>query len=163
MRFPRAGKSDRGGFTLIELMVVLAMMAILMASLTAAVRTAMRESRISKATAEVREITHAILAYENAEQTHRIPTMNRMDATEQSLSFILGKGNDSDGNKLPVFYEAAVDESGRILDPWGTPYRVTVKESDVRLKEKSSKITSATFIPNFYRLDADDESREGDK
>ena len=163
MRFLRTGKSAQGGFTLIELMVSLAMMAILLASLTAAVRTAMRESKITKATAEVREITHAILAYENAEQTHRIPTMNRMDATEQSLSFILGKENDSDGNKLPVFYEAAVDESGRILDPWGTPYRVTVIKSDASLKEKSSKITSATFIPNFYRLDADDESREGDK
>ena len=146
----------RKGFTLVELMVVIAMLGVLVASLTAAVRAAMRQSKIAKATTEVREITHAILAYENAAKDNKLPSIEKQDASRSTLKFLLGEGTDADGNRLPIFYEAAL-VGDMILDPWGTPYKVLIREQDVTLKAKESSLETATFMPNFYRMSAEDE------
>ena len=146
----------RRAFTLIELLVVIAMIGILMGALVAAVRHVMQQSKISAAETEVRELTHAILAYENAAKDHKLPTMDRAEATEDRIGFLVGKGTDTDGNALPVFYEAPFTD-GAVVDPWGHPYRITIKEKSVTLKEKVSQLTTSTYIPNAYRLTADDE------
>ena len=52
------------GFTLIELLVVLAMIMILAGAMTASVNAARRRARISKAQQEMKELTNAILAFE---------------------------------------------------------------------------------------------------
>ena len=55
----------RRGFTLVELMVVLAMAAIIIAALTTAVTEARERAKIERARSEASIMTQAILAYEN--------------------------------------------------------------------------------------------------
>ena len=66
-------------FTLVELIVVIAIIAILMASIGASVRKAQLRSRIARAEAEANEITNAIRAYENFVDTG-IPERGDVDA-----------------------------------------------------------------------------------
>ena len=53
------------GFTLIELLVVIGMLVVLMGAVTTSVGQSRRRTQISKATQDVKEITNAILAYQN--------------------------------------------------------------------------------------------------
>ena len=53
------------GFTLVELLVVIGMIAILIAALTTSMAAAQERARIQKATSDVKVISQAILAYEN--------------------------------------------------------------------------------------------------
>ena len=55
----------KSGFTLMELLVVIGMIAILTGAASSSVMKARKRSQIARAEAEVREITNAILAYEN--------------------------------------------------------------------------------------------------
>ena len=119
------------GFTLVELVVVVAMILILAAAMTTSVSGARARARVSRAQAETREITNAILAYANYTDDGSLSsvTMNDSPSSESTLAFILGKGPDQRGAKVPVLYNASVT-GGQILDPWGKPYRVTVKQGD---------------------------------
>ena len=53
------------GFTLIELLVVIGMIAVLTGAASSSVMKARRRSQIARAETEAREMTNAILAYEN--------------------------------------------------------------------------------------------------
>ena len=147
----------RKGFTIIELLVVIAMLMVLAGSIGVGVSSAQKNARKAKATATVRELTNAILAYENANKTHELPTMNG-PATKSSLAFLLGKGETgADKNKIQVLFN--IDTRGDTLyDPWGNAYEVLIKQSTATVKDDAiDGITTTTFIPNFYRLNADEE------
>ena len=62
-------------FTLIELLVVVAMIAIILGALTTSVSSARKRAQIQKATAEVKIISQAILAYENWDRGNEMPSM----------------------------------------------------------------------------------------
>lgn len=145
------------GFTLIELMVVLAMIMILAAALTSSIAGARERAKITSATVAVQEITKAILMYENFAPSRDLSEVVRekQDATESSLAFILGSGEtDIGGNKIPVLYNAEI-KGGKILDPWGTPYKVTIKQNSISMENQSAVLQAtrqtATSIPNFWR------------
>lgn len=152
----------RRGFTLVELLVVIAMLMLLMGSVTSAIMTAQRRAKISKATVEVKEITNAILAFENYSSDglskHKIP--NWQEATESTLAFILGKETGENGETIPVLYNAAI-RNKRILDPWGRPYRVQIRQGTVKIQNKGSNgslssTQTAVAFPNFYRRQAEE-------
>lgn len=147
----------RRGFTLVELLVVVGMIAVIMGAITTSISGARARARVVKATADVKEMTNAILAYENYSVggEHRIPTMDE-DANDKKLAFILGKGPAADnGEPVPVLYNAAIAADGMIRDPWGTPYRVKIEETTQ--DEVESDVGNSTFLtgyalPNFNRL-----------
>ena len=143
----------RRGFTLVELLVVVAMIMILAAAMTTSVSGARARARISRAQTDVREITNAILAYANytSDGTLSSVTMKDTLATETALAFILGKGPDQRGAKVPVLYNASVT-GGQILDPWGKPYRVTVKQGDTVAPPGVQNLSIRLFYPNWHRL-----------
>lgn len=151
---------NKRGFTLIELLVVVAMVAILGAAFTSSATSARERARIQKATAEVKVITQAILAYENWDQgggRRRLPERRKVDIDKSagSLGFILGEGGDAQsGGKIPVMLMAALNSGGKMLDPWGTPYKVTIKESSltVRPGSASGNLQTGYFLPNWYRI-----------
>ena len=142
----------RRGFTLVELMVVLAMIAIIAAALSTGVTSAQRRMRISRAQTEAREITNAILAYQNYDEAGSLSkyTMNDQEADESSLGFILGKVTARNAN-VPVLYNAAIT-GGRILDPWGHPYRITVKQGETINPPGVSGVRIRPFYPNWHRI-----------
>lgn len=144
----------RRAFTLIELMVVVAMIAILIASVGTSVVGAQKRARIEKATAEVKEMTNAILAYENFARgrKYELPTLNKAEAGEDTVGFILGhsSGNDS-AQDIPVLFNASLNGNGKILDPWGHPYIVTIESGTINTPSSWS-YQSGYALPNFNRL-----------
>ena len=151
------------GFTLIELLVVIAMIAVLTGVASSSVMKARKRAQISRAETEVREMTNAILAYENYARAggYGLETMDA-DATISTVGFILGKGETSDsGEKIPVLYNGAVGADGTLRDPWGKPYRVRIVEGTVPSVSSTAASSMATgyMIPNFYRLSIGERNR----
>ena len=158
----KEGKREEGkgkrGFTLVELLVVVAMIAIIIAAISTAVAGANERAKVQKALAEVKVVSQAIMAYENWDQgggRHELPTLNKQDADKGSIGFILGDGGDAQsGGKIPVMLMAALTSGGKMLDPWGTPYKVTIKENafSIRAGAASGSLQTGFFMPNWYRV-----------
>lgn len=151
----------RRGFTLVELLVVVGMIAVLMGAMTTSVRAARHRARVQKATSDVKVISQAILAYENYGNSgaHELPTLTRAEAGKDTLGFLLGDGSGpQSGGQMPVLLQAALASGGKILDPWGHPYLVTIKSKGVSLKVKTATgaLNTGYYLPNFYRLSEDE-------
>lgn len=149
----------RKAFTLVELLIVIAMIAVLMGAATSVVVKAQKRAKITRAETDIREMTNAILAYENWASRHSFDGISKgeTDASESSLSFILG-GETVNGHKVPVLYNAAVSKDGSIRDPWGTPYRVKIEDAgSIRIEDDViENMTTVINIPNMYRLSGEE-------
>ena len=144
----------RKAFTLIELLVVVAMVAVLIGAFTSGIAKAQRRSKISRAQTEAREITNAILAYANYAEDgtlSELTGLNDSEATESNLKFVLGKVTKR-GSTVPVLYNASVAKDGRFLDPWGNPYRVTVKKGERVTPPGVPAMNVGVFYPNWHRV-----------
>ena len=149
----------RGGFTLVELLVVVGMIAILLGALTTSITAAQQRARVQKATSDVKVIAQAILASENYAQggEYKIKTMAWTDADASSLDFVLGRGGTTDsGDKIPAMLMASLSAGGKMRDPWGTPYKITVREGAIAGMNSMSSLTTGYYLPNFNRLDAEE-------
>lgn len=154
-------KVEKSGFTLVELLVVMGMLMLLAGAITTSVSGAHRRAKIQQATVEAQEMTKAILAYENFGKGYTLEThlMNNQPASEQSLGFILGKEkmqNQGQNGQIPVLFNAAVKKSGRILDPWGNPYYVTIRREAVDQQNVNLRFNSYVVFPNYNRRPADE-------
>ena len=150
-------------FTLIELLVVIAMLAILVGALGSGMNQARKRAMIAKATQDVKEITNAILAYENFART-LTDVAGEGDTTEGNMGMILGNHTTPKGEKVPVLYNAQLKKTGggyAICDPWGTPYRYIIRKADTINPQNKNQYRTAFYLPNFYRL-SDDERRYSD-
>ena len=144
-------KPTRRGFTLVEMMVVLAIIAMLMAAFSSSVAGAKKRAEISKAESEVKIISQAILAYENYGQ--EMPTYTDVEADEGSLGFLIGEGGSADsGGKIPPLLMASLRNGKKMMDPWGNPYLISIKAGKpLNLAKTMSSVQSGYFLPNFYR------------
>ncbi|MDY5596194.1 MAG: type II secretion system protein [Kiritimatiellia bacterium] len=148
------------GFTLIELLVVIGMIAVLTGAASSAVMKARRRSQIARAETETREMTNAILAYENWDDDHSLKNYvtsgSWKDATEDALQFILGGVQNRQG-KVPVLYNAAIT-GGSLRDPWGNPYQYMVKQAGDASQDSADTVgrslSTYMFLPNLWRLKA---------
>jgi len=148
--------SSKRAFTLVELLVVLAMVALILAAMTTGVTGAMERARVQKATSEVKIIAQAILAYENETKNghdYELPTMEKVDCDRDSIGFLLGKET-SQGGQVPVLLMASLANGGKMLDPWGHPYKVTIKKSSnsVNFESMRQNLRTGFTMPNAYRL-----------
>lgn len=144
----------RKAFTLVELLVVVGMIAVLSGTVGASVNSARKRALLSRARAEAQEITNAILSYANYTEDGTLAevTMDNVDASKDSLSFLLG-GKTKRNSQVPVLYNAAVTKgSGAFLDPWGKPYRVTVKKGDKVSPPGIPSMNLRLFYPNWHRI-----------
>lgn len=141
-------------FTLIELLVVIGMLAVLMGALTTSVSKARTRAKIAKATQDVKEMTNAILAFENIAQNRSLEkyATGWTKTTESAMSIILGGAPTESGEPSPVLYNAQV-RNGAILDPWGNPYEYTIRRVTEEARQSTGdKFLTAPILPNFYRL-----------
>ncbi len=152
-------KSQKG-FTLVELLVVIAMIAIIMAAMTTSVRAAQERARIQKATSDVKVLSQAILASENFARggKYELQEMQDVDADASTLRDLLGKGAAESGGNIPALIMASLQSGGKMLDPWGRPYKIRVKKgsADVKITSASSSMQTGYVLPNFYRLSAEE-------
>ena len=150
--------SSKRAFTMVELLVVVGMIAVIMGALTTSVQSARHRARVQKATSEVKIVTQALLAFENYNRI--LPTMNEVDCNRMSLGFLLGDGGSAQvGGQIPALLQASLSGgTGSMMDPWGTPYKVTIREGAASLKIKTVTGALATgyYLPNFYRLSEDE-------
>ena len=148
------------GFTIVELMVVVAVIAVLLATLSFSIAGARERARIQKAQAEVKSLTQAILGYENYAKGFELKAMRDVDATRDSLAFLFGSGASVNGNSLPVLFMASIQAGGKINDPWGTPYkvRITPNGNEVKLGTGLETMRTGYYLPNFYRLTKEERS-----
>ena len=155
----------RGGFTMVELLVVIGMLLLLAGSVTTSIGSASRRAKIQQATTEIQEMTKAILAYENYGRVNEESPLSKhktsswAECSESKMAFILGQEtlkNGQNGN-IPVLYNAEI-RKGAICDPWGNPYRVMIREATIDPKEASddSNLRSFVMFPNFNRIPADE-------
>lgn len=150
----------RRGFTLIELLVVIGMIAVLMGAIGSGVNQARRRAMIAKATQDAKEMTNAILAFENYARGRSLAnyaTGSWRDTTEGAMSMILGGERSESGEEIPVLYNAHI-RNGQILDPWGNPYQYMIRQAGNITPPRDSGFMTAPSLPNFYRLA--DEERE---
>lgn len=147
-------------FTLVELLVVVGMLAVIMGALTSSVNKARTRAKVAKATQDVKEITNAILAFENIAPNRSLEkyATGWTKATESALAIILGGAQTDSGEPSPVLYNAQI-RGGEIRDPWGNPYEFTIKRVTEAARESDGqKFLTAPILPNFYRLT--DEERQ---
>ena len=150
-------RSTKQGFTLVELMVVLGMIGMIMAALTSSVMGAQKRAQIAKAESEVKVITQAILAAENWSKggEFKLPTyQSPVDADASTLQFLLGKESADSGGQIPVMLMAQLQSGGKLLDPWGHPYKLTIREGNAAVSWSSGDIQTGYQMPNYYRLGA---------
>ncbi len=147
----------RRGFTLVELLVVIAMIAMVAGAVSTGFSAAQERARVQKASAEVKAIAQAIMAYENYAAAKGETLPERSDEVEkpdrQYLGFLLD-GQTAAGEQLPALLMASLTTDGVMLDPWGVPYKVKIKSGsgNVQLKSISSNLKTGYFFPNLYRL-----------
>ena len=148
-------------FTLIELLVVLGMVAVLVGAVGSSMNKARRRAQVAKATQDVKEMTNAILAFENIAVGRSLEkyTTGWKETTESSLAMILGGETTESGEPSPVLYNAQV-RGGVIRDPWGTPYQFIIKKvADPSKEDDKQRFVTAVLLPNFFRLDDVDKRR----
>ncbi len=146
-------RSTKSGFTLVELLVVVSIIGMIMAVFVSSFHEAEQRTKIAKAETEVKEIHKAILAYEN-EKPGGLTPMYDKDATKENISFLLGMGGSNESGKIPSTLMARISDSGAMIDPWGTPYRIVVKKgsSNVKIQSAVGMLQTGYHLPNFYRL-----------
>jgi prepilin-type N-terminal cleavage/methylation domain-containing protein len=142
------------GFTLVELLVVVGMIAILGGAMVTSISNAQRRAKLSKANVDVGEMTKAILAYANYTDEgtlESVANLNDAPAQASALAFILGGVQGRGGSNVPVLYNGAV-KNGYIVDPWGNPYRVTIKVGEEVKPGGVPDMSLKLFYPNWHRL-----------
>lgn len=153
-------------FTLIELLVVIAMILLLSGAFTTSVYKARERARISRASQEVREMTNAILSYENYAENHQLEANGGWaNCTESAMGMILGRKTGANGQNVPVLYAGHVT-SGELRDPWGRPYQYMIKkasEVDSSQDEETSRglqnLKMGATLLNFNRLKDEERNR----
>ena len=162
MRLLARIRKARRGFTLIELLVVIAMLSILMGAVGSGIGQSRRRAQIAKATQDAKEITNAILGFKNyakGRSLERYATGGWRETTEGALSMILGGETSETGDKVPVLYNAQL-HNGKILDPWGTAYKFTIKKISGEGTAPNTQFKRAPSLPNFYRLTDEERGSE---
>ncbi|MBO6120778.1 MAG: prepilin-type N-terminal cleavage/methylation domain-containing protein [Kiritimatiellae bacterium] len=144
---------NKRGFTLVELIVVIAMIAVFMASVGTAVGKTRERARVEKARGDVKVLSQAILAWENYSRNgkNELREMNDVEADSSSLGFLLGQGESANSGDIPVLAMVQLSANGKMLDPWGRPYLIRIKEGKIDRPENLD-LGTCYYLPNFYRL-----------
>jgi prepilin-type N-terminal cleavage/methylation domain-containing protein len=127
-----ANALKRGGFTLIEMLVVIAIIAILIGILTPALRSSMDKAKRARVQAEVNSIKTSIQGFVNDYIKLPIATQaTGSDSTtydgNQSKSIVMAlTANDNVVNPRRIVYleSGTTSADGTFNDAWGTQYRI---------------------------------------
>ena len=155
----------RRGFTLIELLVVIAMIAIISAAFGTSVNAARRRAHIARATQEVKEMTNAILAYEQYAEGRSLKSVEKngwTECSESSMQMVLGGKSGANGEAIPVLFNGHVIK-GYLRDPWNKPYQYMIVSTATLSgggseEDRGVQLKTAAALPNFFRL-SDGEKR----
>ena len=122
-------KTSSKRFTLIELLIVIAIIGILAGLVFPALGTVRNNAKRSKASTECQSLKTAIIMYESEFSCWpvKVSGTKDKDAAVSSSEYVqMCRVLTGENSKKTVFYEVGVgyDEDKGILDPWGRPYQV---------------------------------------
>ncbi len=148
---------NKRGFTLVELIVVIAMIAVFMASVGVAVGKTRERARVEKARADVKVLSQAILAWENYSRNgkNELREMSDVEADSSSLAFLLGQGESATSGNIPILAMVQLSAGGKMRDPWNRPYLIRIKEGKIDRPENLD-LGTCYYLPNFYRLSGEE-------
>jgi general secretion pathway protein G len=132
---------SRRGFTLVELLVVLAILGILASLVTAGAQAARRRGAVTKAKATIAALETAIAMYEG--DLGEYPA----SGNETLISALQDDPKDADWNGPYMEFKEEELKDGQLLDPWGEPYSyVSINGGAPQHRERSFDLWS--FGPN---------------
>lgn len=156
----------RPAFTLIEMLVVIAIIVLLIGLLMPAISGAFKKAKVARASSEAKAIAGAVRAYYT--EYGRMPTNSATDVTygatppNSQLMNVLrslnatGNGNYANNLRRIVFLEIppkALDASGNFIDPWKTQYRIVI---DSNYDGSPAVATVTSYGPNRASGGGDD-------
>lgn len=139
----RPFKHTTRGFTLIELMIVVAIVMILAATFTASTLVARQKARNVKAQAVTRELLNAIRLYDMT--MGKLPDGFAPGTTIETTYAALRPLIDPTANSAKtVFFNAEIEENEPLLDPWENPYRIYIRQANT--SAATDVYTTAVFL-----------------
>ena len=124
----RNDRFHRPGFTLLELMLVIAIIGLLMVLLGAAAFSARQRAWVAQANAETQQIATAFksyyLAYGNWPGDWSGGSSGFKKLTRANLAPLIGEG---DGGQAFLDVQEGSFENDEFVDPWGSPYQVSTE------------------------------------
>jgi len=147
------------GFTLVEMLVVIGILGILMATSFTGMARARVVARISKANTEVRMLIGAVLAYEAATGDEfdtspleilggDLSDVDGVPATREKLKELLGEGK----NKVAFLNVQMRGTPPAFRDPWGQPYHVRVLKRGSESDLPTERFWASITFPNRNRV-----------
>ena len=126
-------KSSRA-FTLIELLIVIAIIGILMSLLFPAVNAAIDSARKAQAKNDATQIATAVVAYETEYGKLPLPTSTSVDTA--LISVLAGVAGNTNNPRQIVFLEVNTAKKGKsgtnasgFVDPWGAVYKILMDDN----------------------------------
>ncbi len=125
------------GFTMIELLVVIVILGVLVASFATSAAGARETAQVTRATAEARELGNAIRLYCIAQmdlalgEKDPLSDLGLSDGVRDansSLTNVLTEPSAANGNTVYYNVSQSALRNNRICDPWGEPYKIRVKK-----------------------------------
>ncbi len=145
---------------MMELLVVIVVLGILAASFVSSASSARENARITKATAESRELGNAIrlfcmanldVAMNEDDPLGVLGLGKGLREANASLTNILTRPSASNGNTVYFNVAQSSLRNNRICDPWGEPYRILVREIESEIEERTDDYIIIAPVPTRHR------------
>ena len=155
-------------FTLVELLVVMAMIAVLTGSMTVAVNKARTRAKTAKALQEAKEMTNAILAGEQYAKGRSLDSYANgswedCSDSAKAMRLILGGETGENDETIPILFNASMS-GGVMRDPWGMPYQYMIEKTATLSGDDATggrvQFCTSPAMPNFFRLTDKERSSE---
>ncbi len=135
----------RSGFTLIELMTVICILALLMTASFGSLRKARELAKKAKAETQLRELVNACSEY--FVTYNQLPIENARDM-EVNAS-LLEPLTSADGNTYGIVF-LNFSGTGNYNDPWGSPYRITTGVSSASADRFTTVQEATIALPRCF-------------
>lgn len=139
--------SGTSGFTLVEMLAVVTIIAILAGASVTGITKAREIARRTRAEAEAREMVNAWLQYFDLYKTwpNSVAGKNKVDATYKVLGPITDPQHGDNPKGIVLFNLTERTGSSAFLDPWGTPYQLSFAATKSEVHHDSILVTSVAF------------------